>query len=218
MTFAAPANRNDLLFLEPSLRWLFKHLNFSPSLVLADMAYINLAMQTRLREEMQIGVLTKLPPNYDLPKSVEPALLLRCRQGQKLRWLGLHEKEKLHWFGVAEEEPTLCPFCWERSSCPREFSFAPTEHEIALGSIPVNTPAAQRLLKETRCWIEAAQSYEKNQLGLNSLFLNSLRFTSIMCLLADMVGLLRAHAFLSSPPSDQPLKNLFQTQLSFGLD
>jgi hypothetical protein len=28
----------------------------------ADMAYINMAMQRRLREELHIGVLTRLPP------------------------------------------------------------------------------------------------------------------------------------------------------------
>jgi hypothetical protein len=56
--------------------------------------------------------------------------------------------------------------------CPREFSFAPTDHEIVLGTIPLSTPLARKLLRQTRSWIEATQSYEKNQLGLSSMFLN----------------------------------------------
>jgi hypothetical protein len=66
--WTAPANRGDVLFLEPSLRYLAKRLDFTPKLVAADMAYINMAMQKRLREQLHVGVITALPPNYDLPK------------------------------------------------------------------------------------------------------------------------------------------------------
>lgn len=218
MTWTAPANRGDVLFLEPSLRYLRRRLDFTPSLVVADMAYINMAMQTRLRQQMQVGVLTHLPANYDLPKKVEPALAMRCVQGQKLQWLGLHEKEQLHWFGVAPEPNPLCPWCWQASLCPREFSFAPTDHEIVLGTIPLNTPLARKLLRQSRSWIEATQSYEKNQLGLSNMFLNSLRLTAILCLLADTVSLLRARALLCGKPAPNLLEQLTPNQLNLGLE
>jgi hypothetical protein len=182
------------------------------------MAYINMAMQKRLREQLQTGVLTRLPPNYDLPKKVEPALSMRCRQGQKLQWLGLRQDEQLHWFGVADEIEPLCVRCWERSSCPREFSFAPTDHEIALGTIPLSTPLAQKLLGQSRAWIEATQAYEKNQLGLGDLFLNSLRLTAILCSLADTVSLLRAHALLREPEAAELLAEMQPAQMSFDLE
>jgi hypothetical protein len=218
MSWIAPANRGDVLFLEPSVRYLRRHLDFTPSLIVADMAYINFDMQTRLREQMQIGVITHLPPNYDLPKKVEPALTMRCPQGQKLRWLGLRENEQLHWFGVEPGPEPLCRWCWEQSRCPREFSFAPRDHEIALGTIPLSTPLAQKLLRRCRPWVEAAQSYEKNQLGLSSMFLNSLRLTSILCLLADTVSLLRAHALLCEVPKPHPLQGLLPNQLGLDLE
>lgn len=218
MSWTAPANRGDLLFLEPSLRYIRRRLDFTPKFVVADMAYINMARQKRLREELGVGVLTRLPLNYDLPKEVEPALLMQCRQGQKLEWLGLRENEKLHWFGVANPAEALCDCCWERSHCPREFSFAPSDHEIALGSIPLNTRAAQKLLRQSRTWIEATQSYEKMQLGLASMFLNSLRLTAIMTLLADTVMLLRAHAYLRQPEQRQLLEELMPAQLSLDLE
>jgi hypothetical protein len=218
LTWTAPANRHDRLFLEPSLRYLRQHLDFTPALVVADMAYINMDMQERLRRELQVGVITRLPPNYDLPKKVEPALLLRCAQGQKLQWLGLREDEQLHWFGVAQDQEPLCSKCWEASRCPREFSFAPTDHEIALGTIPVNTPLAQKLLMQTRHWVEASQSYEKNQLGLGSMFLNSLRLAAILSQLADLVSLLRAHALLSEPLKQNPLELLLPNQLNLALE
>ena len=165
MSWTAPANRGDVLFLEPSLRYIRKRLDFAPALVVADMAYINMETPRRLREEHQVGVLTHLPPNYDLPKEIEPALLMRCCQGQKLEWLGLRQNERLHWFGVADPADALCARCWQASQCPREFSFAPSQHEIVLGTIPLSTRTAQRLLKQTRPWIEATQSYEKVQLS-----------------------------------------------------
>jgi hypothetical protein len=218
ISWIAPANRADVRFLEPSVRYLRRHLNFTPFLIVADMAYIKLDLQRRLREQMQVGVLTRLPANYDLPKKVEPALSMRCPQGQKLQWLGLREDEPLHWFGVAPGAQPLCGWCWEQSSCPREFSFAPTDHEIVLGTVPLSTPLAQKLLRQSRSWIEAAQSYEKNQLGLSRLFLNSLRLTSIMGLLADTISLLRAHALLYGPPEPHLLEELLPNQLNLGLE
>ena len=52
MSWIAPANRGDVLFLEPSVGYVHKHLDFAPALIVADMAYINFEMQRRLRERM----------------------------------------------------------------------------------------------------------------------------------------------------------------------
>lgn len=218
MSWVAPANIGDVLFLEPTLRYVSRHLEFTPAFVVGDMAYINMAAQRQLREKMHIGIITKLPANYDLPKKIEPALRLECAEGQKLRWLGLREDEQLHWFGVTPESASLCPWCGQQSSCPREFCFAPSDHEIVLGSIPLSSPVARRLLRQSRSWTEAAQSYEKNQLGLSSLFLNSLRLTWIVCLLADTISLLRAHALLGGRVEPHPLQELMpdQLRLDFG--
>lgn len=213
MSWIAPANRGDVLFLEPSIRYLRTRLGFTPSFVVADMAYINFAMQTRLREQMQVGVITALPPNYDLPPKIGPALRMQCAQGQPLQWLGLNETDRLHWFGVAPEPSPLCLWCWQASHCSREFSFSPTDHEIALGSIPVNTRLARKILRQSRSWIEAAQSYEKNQLGLSFMFFNSLRLTAILGLLADTVSLLRAHALLGQHPQPHLLTELMPKQM-----
>lgn len=217
MTWAAPANRSDLLFLEPSIHYCQTHLNFAPDLVAVDMAYIHLAMQRRLREQQRVGVVTRLRPDFDIPKHLEPALSLRCRQGQSLRWLGLNPRDHLHWFAVQDGEQPLCQWCWEQSQCPREFSFAPHEHEIVLGTIPVNSIVGRRLMEQVRCWIEASQSHEKNQLGLSAMFLNSLRLTWVACLLADTVCLLRANAMLRNPPAKNSLSELLKTQLTFDL-
>jgi len=74
-----------------------------------------------------------------------------------------------------------------------------------LGLLPLSTLAAQRLLQQVRPWIEPAQSYEKNQLGLSAMFFNSLRLTWCMALLADAAVLLRAHALLDAPPVERAL-------------
>src|SRR2546426_2248295 len=54
-------------------------------------------------------------------------------------------------------------------------------------------------------WIEPAQSYEKNQLGLGQMFFNSLPLTWCMALLADAAVLLRAHALLRAPAVERAL-------------
>jgi len=68
--------------------------------------------------------------------------------------------------------------------------------------------------------IEPAQSFEKNQLGLSQLFLNSLRLTWCVSLLADAVVLLRALALLSTPRHRELLAELAprQTLLEFGFE
>lgn len=218
MSWVAPANIGDMPFLLPTLRYVSRYFEFTPAFVVGDMAYINLAAQRRLREQMQIGVITKLPANYNLPKQIEPALRFQCVEGQTLQWLGLRENEQLHWFGVAPEPAPLCPWCWRQSSCPREFSFAPTDHEIVLGTIPLSSQVARRLLRQSRSWTEAVQSYEKNQLGLSSMFLNSLRLTWVVCLMADAVSLLRAHAVLARRTNPHPLHDLLPNQLPLDFD
>jgi len=215
-SWIAPANRGEALFLAPSVIELLRRLDFAPSLIVADKAYINLATQKRLREQYQVGVLTRLPMNYALAEKLRPAVLLRCAQGQRLQWLGLHEQEQLHWFGVPANEETLCAKCWERQQCPREFSFAPAEHEIVLGTIPVNTTVAEKLLRQSRTWIEATQSYEKNQLGLASMFINSLHLAWVVGQLADTVMLLRADAYLGGQSERSLLEKLIPSQLSLG--
>ena len=83
--------------------------------------------------------------------------------------------------------------------------------------MPLSSRVAQLLLKQARPWIEASQSYEKNQLGLNQMFFNSLQLTWMMGLLADGILLLRARALLSQPPAVSDLYELTPNQLSLEL-
>lgn len=217
VSWAAPANRGDALFLWPSLQHCAKRLDWLPDIVIGDMAYISLEVQRQIRERMKVTVLTKLRPDMKLVEPFEVGPLAICPQGQPLSWLGMEARDQLHWFGVTAPDP-ICPCCWEQIRCPRQFSYPPLAHEILLGQIPLASSVAQTLLKRVRPWIEPAQSYEKNQLGLSRMFLNSLRFTWTACLLADAVVLLRAQAMLVSPIEHSPLHALLPNQLSLTLD
>lgn len=216
ISWAAPANRDDSLFLEPSISYCARSLEWVPDIVVGDMAYVHMQVQRRLRQDRHVALVTKLRPNMVLPEEFEDVLTMTCEQGQVLRWLGLNEVEQLHWFGVTDPNP-LCTWCWQRSACPREFSFAPQEHEILYGTIPLSSRVAQQLLRQARSWIEATQSYDKNQLGLSQIFLNSLRFTWLICLLADTVALLRARAISTQPQCPHLLAELMPQQLNFKL-
>jgi hypothetical protein len=134
-----------------------------------------------------------------------------------LAWLGYEARDQLHWFGVTDPEP-LCRWCWQASQCARQFSYSPAEHETLLGLIPMNTRASRRLLQQVRPWIEPAQSYEKNQLGLSAVFLNSLRLAWSLSLLADAAVLLRARALLEMPKAELPMFELTPRQLALDLE
>jgi hypothetical protein len=181
------------------------------------MGYITLGNQRIIRERWQVAVVTKLRPNMKLMAPFEPGPSAVCVEGQPLQWLGYEAQDQLQWFGVVEDPP-LCLWCARQVSCPRQFSFPPGDHEILFGLIPLSSRVAQDLLSRARPWIEASQSYEKNQLGLSRCFLNSLRLTWTMCLLADAVSLLRAHALLRHSCPAPPIYELSPQQLALKLD
>ena len=217
VSWAVPANRGEALFLRPSLEYCLRRLDWLPDLVVGDMGYIGLEVQRDIRQRLGVGVLTKLRPDMKLIPPFEPGPVAVCPQGQPLSWLGLEARDQLHWFGVSAPEP-LCLRCWNQTGCARQFSYAPVTHEILLGQIPLASRVAHRLLYQVRPWIEPAQSYEKNRLGLNQMFLNSLRLTWTACLLADAVVLLRARVITTRPPTAPPCYELTPRQLSFGLE
>lgn len=217
ISWAAPASRGECLFLEPSIRYCARLLNFTPDIVVGDMAYINLAVHRRLRESFNVAVVTKWRPDMLIPDAFDTPTRMSCEQGQRLHWLGLEPRDQLHWFGVVDPDP-LCQRCWEQSRCPRQFAHAPGEHEIFYGAIPSSSRVAQRLLYQCRPWIEATQSYDKHQLGLGDYFLNSLPLCWKACLLTDTVALLRARAMAQKPVAPpHPLNDLLPSQLQFGL-
>ena len=215
-TWAVPANRGEALFLYPSLRECQRRLGWLPQWVVGDMAYISLPTARRIRQEMDVAVITRLRPDMHLVDPYYGKGKTRCHQGQPLQWMHYGPEAQEQWFEAASPR-TLCAWCWEQASCPREFSFAAARHEILFGRVPMDSWLARHLNERVRPWIEPLQSYEKNQLGLASFFLNSLQLTWIMCLLADLVVLLRAQAVLCSPKPNLPLGDLTPRQMQFPL-
>lgn len=217
VSWITPANAFEGGLLVPSLSYCRQRWAWWPKIVVADMSYMGAEIKSVCRRDWNVAVVTrwrvggKLVPPYVAWNRAE------CHQGQGLRWLEYHPDQDRHWFGIAEPV-THCPQCWEASHCPRQFAFAPSDHETLLGLLPLAGMPAQKLLQQARPWIEPAQSYEKNQLGLNAAFLNSLRFTWCMALLADAAILLRTHAVLHSPAQSHLLHALaaHQSLLDFG--
>ena len=107
-----------------------RHLEWTPDIVVGDLAYLGLAAQRRLRERRHVALVTKFRSDMNLPDEFDDPFTLSCEQGQVLRWLGLEAADQLHWYGVIDPEP-LCAWCWQRSACPREFCFPPGKHEIS---------------------------------------------------------------------------------------
>jgi hypothetical protein len=205
-----------VLFVYPSLRECRRRLGWLPQWVVGDLAYISLPLQRRIREEMGVAVITRLQKDMHLLEPYNAQGFVHCHQGQRLQWLHYDREGQEQWFGAAEPRE-LCAWCWEAARCPREFAYPAARHEILLGQVPYDSWLARHLSARVRPWVEPAQAFEKHQLGLSKLFLNSLQLTWVMCLLADMAVLLRAQAMLSSPRPMLPLGDLTPQQMQFAL-
>lgn len=216
VSWVAPANVSEGGLLVPSLHYCARQWSWWPAIVVADMGYLAAAAKQRCRERWRVAVVTKLRADMKLVPPFTAWNQAACPQGQRLEWLGYVPNQDRHWFGVTEAQP-LCSCCWQASGCPRQFAYAPSQHETLLGLLPLSSQPAQRLLQQVRPWIEPAQSFEKNQLGLSQMFLNSLRLTWCMSLLADAAVLLRTLALLRTPPRRELLSELLprQTVLNF---
>ena len=212
VSWAAPANVSEGGLLRPSLAYCVRQWGWRPDYVVADMGYISAAAKKTCREQWQVAVITHIRKNMNLVAPFESERRATCPQGQSLQWLGYDWREARHRFGPTETR-SLCAICWEQSQCLQRFEYSAADHETLLGLLPLCTRSAQHLLKQMRPWIEPTQSYEKNQLGLGQVFLNSLRLTWTWCLLADAVSIMRARALLQKPAADFPLRQLLPEQM-----
>jgi hypothetical protein len=204
LTWVAPANVSEGKLLQLSIAHCAQRWGWCPEIVVADMGYIDADTKREVREQWHVAVVTRLKEGMVLIPPFERPDRVVCPQGQTLQWLGYESPTDEHWFGVEEETP-LCPCCWEQSGCAQQFSYRPAEHETLLGLLPMITLASQRLLQQVRPWIEPAQSFDKNQLGLSQVFFNSLCLAWTMSLLADAAVLLRAQALLELPRAERPM-------------
>jgi hypothetical protein len=169
-----PANVGEGGLLVPALGLCVARWSWRPDYIVVDMGYLGAAGKQICRQRWQVAVLTHLRSDMKVVPPFEAEQRAVCPQGTPLRWLGYDARTQEQWFGVVEEG-SLCACCWLQSQCLRQFVYPAQAHETLLGKLPLNTRAAQFLLQKVRPWIEPAQSYEKNQLGLGDLFLNSLR-------------------------------------------
>jgi hypothetical protein len=204
VSWLSPANHGEGAFLAPSMKYLWQYWAWVPRFVVGDFGYVGAPAKAYCRVRWDSVVLTHRRGDQLLVPPFETETRVCCPQGQPLRWLGYEQEAQAHWFGV-RQPATLCSWCWQASSCPREFVYPATTQETLLGRLPLSTRGAQLLLRRVRPWVEAAQSFEKNQLGLSEMFFNSLRLTWCMALLADSVCLLRAQALLKSYGSTKAL-------------
>jgi hypothetical protein len=214
ISWVTPAHVPEGYLLKPSLWYCRERLHWWPHVVVGDMGYIHQETKRWLRTEWQIAVLTRLKANMRAASPYRHDQPMRCPQGQALGWLNYDAEQGRQWYGVLEPQ-ALCPTCWQQSGCPREFAYEVAPQETFLGMIPLNTKAGWKLVHSARSWIEAGQSFEKNQLGLNAIFLNSLALTWTMSLLADSVALLRCLAQLRVATQHDPIKAMRPNQTTF---
>jgi hypothetical protein len=217
LTWVTPANVSEGRLLRPSIAHITRRWGWCPEIVVADMGYIDADTKRQVREQWRVAVVTRLKEGMVLIPPFERPDRAVCPQGQTLQWLGYEPQSDHQWFGV-QDQASLCPWCWEQTRCAQQFGYRPAAHETLLGLLPMNTLASQRLLQQVRPWIEPAQSFEKNQLGLSQVFFNSLRLAWTMSLLADAAVLLRAQALLELPRVEWPMFELTPQQLWLDLE
>ena len=217
VSWVTPANVAEGGLLVPSLHWCRRHLGWWPGIVVADRGYLSAESKLAARTGWQTAVVTKLRADMKLLPPYVGMGQVACPQGQPLEWWEYEPHSGLQWFR-APAQAAYCPHCWQAANCPRHFGFAASQHETLFGLIPLASRVSGRLLRQVRPWIEPAQSFEKNQLGLGQMFFNSLRLTWQMSLLADRAVLLRTMVWLDTPPTSSLLTGLQPTQLEFGFN
>ena len=216
VSWAAPANWSEGGLLRPSVQHWWRRWQGRPDVIVGDRGDLDAASQPLIRQRWHAAVVTRLTENMRRVPPLATATTAAGPHGQPLQWLGSAAAEQEHGFGVPPGG-ALCSGCWDAGICPREFAYPPSDPETLLGLVPMNTTVNQRLLEQVRPWIEPAQSCEKNPLGLSQVFLNSLRLTWTMSLLADAAVLLRASALLRHPQASLPLDELTPWQLALAL-
>jgi hypothetical protein len=217
VSWITPAHVPEGYLLKGSIRYCWQRFGWRPDYVVGDLGYIHGHTKREIRRTWKVAVVTKMKADMRIIPPFETATVVTCPQGQPLQWLEYSEQEDLHYFGVRAPQP-LCLQCWEVSQCSREFGYPPEHHETLVGLLPMNTLPSQRLLSQVRSWIEPSQSFEKNLLGLSDQFLNSLRLTWCLGLIADGAALLRNLALMEEPPPAQPLQFLQPKQGILDLD
>lgn len=217
VSWLTPANVAEGGLLVRSLRWCARHLGWWPGLIVADMGYLAAESKRAAREQWQSAVVTRLRADMKLLPPYVSTERVECPQGARLEWWEHEPESGQQWFRVAGEE-TLCGACWQAGDCPRHFGYSVTAHETLFGLLPLASRAARRLLQRVRPWIEPAQSFEKNQLGLGAMFFNSLRLTWQMSLWADSAVLLRTLAWLDMPNEARLLSPLLPRQMELDLN
>lgn len=217
VSWLTPADLPEGYLLKPSIGYCWKRFGWRPDIVAGDLGYIHGQTKREIRETWKVAVVTKIKKDMSIIAPFENSRSVVCPQGQPLQWLEHDPEQDRHWFGVRADQP-LCHQCWQVSSCPQEFGYAPSHHETLLGLIPLNTLPAQQLLQQARSWIEPSQSFEKNQLGLNSHFLNSLRLAWCLGLIVDAAALLRTLALFGSKESRPLLHQMPPKQGCLNLD
>jgi len=216
VSWLTPGNVAEGGLLRPSLHWCRHHLGWWPGIVVADMGYLSAPGKQAARENWHCAVVTKLRADMKFLPPYVTATRVECAQGQRLEWWEYEPTTGQQWFRVPAESE-LCAHCWEAASCPRHFGYASGQHETLFGLLPLASRVAQRLLRQVRPWIEPAQSFEKNQLGLGQMFFNNLRLTWQMSLWADSAVLLRTMVWLDTPTESSLLAGLLPQQLELEL-
>ena len=217
VSWLTPAHVPEGYLLKPSIHYCWRRFAWRPDIVVGDLGYIHGQTKREIRETWKVAVVTKMKSGMSIIAPFESTHSITCPQGQPLQWLEYNEQEDRHCFGVRVVEP-LCGQCWQVTGCPREFDYPPVHHETLLGLIPLSTRPAQQLLEQARSWIEPCQAFEKNLLGLNSQFLNSLRLTWCLGLIVDSVVLLRNLALLQNIQSAPLLEKILPKQGALDLN
>src|SRR4051812_3778326 len=78
VTWVAPANRGDALFLHPSIHYCDKHLDWLLEMVVGDKAYINMPRQKQIRERWNVSC------DCAVARGHEAGRTIRSRSGGRL--------------------------------------------------------------------------------------------------------------------------------------
>lgn len=169
---------------KPLLNWIWRHVRWPLSMVVADQGYVDSRLAAFLRVSHKAALVYRPKVTMLPPPGTEADGCPTCRLGERLVWQEYDVQSAVLIYRGNEHFCRQCPFA---GSCPRLFEFDAAAHETFWGMIPSHSKLSQMLLRKFRPRAEPGFNTAKNRHNLKGFFFNSRDLARTACIMSDLV-------------------------------
>jgi hypothetical protein len=189
-SLARPAGKADVEMLKPLLNYVQRRLARALPLhiVLGDKGYISAERARFLRERWSVALVVAPRADMHPPDGTTFDGCPLCPLGEPLVWTDYDASDGRLIYQGAKNVCLLCPLS---GGCVQQFEFSADAHETFWGMIPSHSQLSRRLLRQFRPLTESGFYTAKHCFRLKDFFINSLELAQTLCVMSDIVELLK---------------------------